>query len=332
MIGFCTHHSFLAHETGAYHPERADRLRAIYKALYQAGLLEVDLAPELEMDFGITKRAQRPLEMIEPCLMDEAWLTMVHRSDYIRQVRRVCETGGVLDRGDTIVCPASYQAAMMACSAALSCVDAVMQDRVASAFAAVRPPGHHAESNRAMGFCLFANIAVAARYAQAAYGLERVAIVDFDVHHGNGTQHAFEPDPSVLFVSLHQDPRNCWPASGYEWETGSGTGRGYTLNLPLTCGCDDADYMKLIDSRVVPELEEFSPQLLLLSAGFDAHRDDPLADLNLTETGYELLTRSLAAVADRHSQGRIVSILEGGYDLRALGRSVVAHLRGLGAS
>lgn len=180
-----------------------------------------------------------------------------------------------------------------------------------------------------MGFCLFSNIAIAARHLQRNHGVGRVAIVDFDVHHGNGTQACFEDDPSVLFISLHQHPRTCYPGTGYDYERGTGPGEGYTINIPFRPGCDDADYLAAMDERVVPELDKFKPEVLLISAGFDAHREDPLAQMELSESCFEDMTRRLVAVADQHCGGRVVSTLEGGYNLRALGRSVVRHLVGL---
>jgi acetoin utilization deacetylase AcuC-like enzyme len=177
-----------------------------------------------------------------------------------------------------------------------------------------------------MGFCFFNNAAIAARHAEAAHGAERVAIVDFDVHHGNGTQAAVESDQSIMFVSLHQHPATLYPGSGHDWEIGTGCGRGFTINLPFQPGADDAEYLRVIDHRVVPELTEFHPELLMISAGFDAHREDPLAQIHLTEDGFDLITRHLTAVADHCCAGRVVSLLEGGYNLRALGRSVVRHL------
>jgi acetoin utilization deacetylase AcuC-like enzyme len=177
-----------------------------------------------------------------------------------------------------------------------------------------------------MGFCLFSNIAIAAKYAQQTYGVEKIAIVDFDVHHGNGTQAVFEADPSVLFISLHQHPRTCYPGTGYEWEIGTGPGKGFTMNIPFDPGSGDEEYLKAMHSRVVPRLDEFRPQLLMISAGFDGHREDPLANISISDEGFEMLTRSLVQVADQHCGGRIVSVLEGGYNLHALGRSVVRHL------
>jgi acetoin utilization deacetylase AcuC-like enzyme len=201
-----------------------------------------------------------------------------------------------------------------------------MAGEVRRAFAAGRPPGHHAEPERAMGFCLFSNIAIGARHLQRAHGVGRVAIVDFDVHHGNGTQACFYDDPSVLFISLHQHPRTCYPGSGHDWETGTGTGAGYTINLPFQPGSDDADYLREFEQRVVPALDQFRPEVLMVSAGFDAHRDDPLAQMNLSEAGFEEMTRLLVGVAEHHCGGRVISTLEGGYNLRALARSVVRHL------
>jgi acetoin utilization deacetylase AcuC-like enzyme len=220
---------------------------------------------------------------------------------------------------------------MLALGAVLRGCDAVMKEEVKRVFAAVRPPGHHAEPDAAMGFCLFGNVAIAARYIQQEYQVQRVAIVDFDVHHGNGTQACFEDDATVFFASLHQHPRTCYPGSGYAWETGTGQGRGYTLNIPLNPGADDAQYMEAVQSRLIPELDKFKPEVLLISAGFDAHAEDPLAEMELSEEGFEEMTRALSDVADRHCRGRVISALEGGYNLRALGRSVVRHMIGLGA-
>jgi acetoin utilization deacetylase AcuC-like enzyme len=237
----------------------------------------------------------------------------------------------VLDQSDTPVGPASFDAALRSLGASVAATDAVLGGHVRRAFAAGRPPGHHAEPDRPMGFCLFNNVAVAARHAQQKHGVGKIAIVDFDVHHGNGTQAAFEDDPTVLFVSLHQDPRTLYPGSGHAYEVGDGAGRGFTLNLPMNPGSEDAEYAQAIDARVVPKLDAFRPELLMLSAGFDAHRDDPLANICLSEDGFAQMTRTLVAVANAHCGGRVVSVLEGGYHLRALGRCVVRHLVELAA-
>jgi acetoin utilization deacetylase AcuC-like enzyme len=245
-------------------------------------------------------------------------------------VQRVCELGGgILDQGDTPIGPNSCEIAMLSLGSLLRATDAVMTGEVKRAFSAARPPGHHAEPDRAMGFCLFSNVAIAARYIQRTYAANKIAIVDFDVHHGNGTQAAFEDDPSVLFISLHQHPRTCYPGSGYEWEQGVGAGRGLTLNIPLRPGAGDDDYLAAFRHAVLPKLEEFKSQVLLISAGFDAHADDPLAQIELSESCFQQMTEQLVSVADQYCNGRVISALEGGYNLRALGRSVVRHLIGL---
>jgi acetoin utilization deacetylase AcuC-like enzyme len=330
MTGFCSSPAFIEHFTGPHHPERPDRLRAVYAALHAAGMIESNPLSGLAIDFGRLPVPRGKLREFAPDPAALEWLLTVHQPRHVEYVRNVCESGGgTLDQGDTPVGIASFDIALLAVGAVLRSCDAVMRGEVDRCFAAVRPPGHHAEPDRAMGFCLFSNIAIAARYLQRVYGVERVAIVDFDVHHCNGTQACFEEDPSVFVASFHQHPRTCYPGTGFEWEIGVGRGRGYTLNLPFSPGAEDADYLRVMDVRLVPELEEFRPEVLLISAGFDAHADDPMADIRLSEEGFELLTRTLVAVADNHCRGRIVSVLEGGYNLRALGRSVVRHIIGL---
>jgi acetoin utilization deacetylase AcuC-like enzyme len=290
-----------------------------------------DPFPEFRLDLGIAPLDELEVIEIEPSPAEEHLLTLVHTPEHVGRVKRVCDVGGgVLDLGDTPVCPASFEIAMLSLGSAIAACDAVMSRRVRRAFSAARPPGHHAEPDRAMGFCLFSNVAIAARYLQHRHGIGRVAIVDFDVHHGNGTQACLESDPTVLFISLHQDPRTLYPGSGHEWETGTGAGEGFTMNLPMRPGSGDQEYLRTIDDRVVPKLSEFAPEFLLLSAGFDGHRDDPLAQIELTEDGFEQMTRRLVDFADRSCDGRVVSVLEGGYSLRALGQSVVRHLVGLG--
>jgi len=202
-----------------------------------------------------------------------------------------------------------------------------MAKQVDHVFCAVRPPGHHAEANRAMGFCLLNNVAIAVRYAQKKHGLSRVLIVDWDVHHGNGTQHIFEDDPSVLFFSTHQFPH--YPGTGRESERGRGAGEGYTINVPMEAGEGDDEYRAIFRKVLVPAAEEFKPELVIISAGFDAHKDDPLASMGLTEAGYAELTGIVAGIAKTYAQGRILSSLEGGYNLTALAASVDAHVRGL---
>jgi acetoin utilization deacetylase AcuC-like enzyme len=328
MIAYCSSPRFVDHVTGPHHPERPDRIRAVAAAVRAAGLLdEPSPFPDFSIDLGPMATAPaKLLALPEPSPADERWIELVHARAYIERIRHVCEIGGgVLDQGDTPVGPKSFEVARVAVGALLACCDAVMDGRAERAFAAVRPPGHHAEPDRPMGFCLFSNIAIAARYLQKHHGIGKVAIVDFDVHHGNGTQAAFEQDPSVQFISLHQHPRTLYPGSGYDYETGVGN----IVNLPMNPGSEDADYLAIFQSRVLPALDAFRPEMLLVSAGFDAHRDDPLAQVNLTEAGFEQMTRLLVSVAQTHSGGRLVSTLEGGYNLRALSRSVVRHLAGM---
>lgn len=330
-VGFCSSPRFADHVTGPHHPERPDRIRAVHRAVRDAGLItSPDPFPDFKLDTGIAPVGGEPFVELAPHPIDPQLLTLVHTPAEIDLVRRVCASGGgVLDQGDTPVGPASYDVALLAAGAVLQCCDAVMASRVTRAFAAVRPPGHHAEPDRPMGFCLFNNVALAARYLQRAHGLQRVAIVDFDVHHGNGTQAAFEDDPTVLFISIHQHPRTCYPGTGYDYEVGAGPGRGHTLNLPVSPGSDDTVYRHLFDSKLLPKLDHFRPEFLLISAGFDAHAEDPLAQIELTDDAYEWMTRDLVSAASRHCAGRVVSALEGGYNLRALARSVVRHLAAL---
>lgn len=225
---------------------------------------------------------------------------------------------------DTIGCSATYAAACRAAGSVLTALDAVAAGRAANAFCAVRPPGHHAERDHAMGFCFFNHVAVGARYAQRSLGLTRIAILDWDLHHGNGTQHLFEDDPDVLYISLHQFP--LYPGSGTRHERGMGTGLGATLNIPMAAGSTDTDYRNAFRDDVAPAIKAFAPDLLLISAGFDAHRDDPLGSVLLTEAGFADLTRQACEMASGSAKGRVVSVLEGGYNLDALAASVSAHL------
>ena len=331
MTGFSTSPRFVEHITGPQHPERPDRIRAIFKAVRDAGLIDSpNPFADFDLDFGLRSEGGAKLLELSPQPAEDRWLLTCHTPAQIEHVDRVCAAGGgVLDEGDTPVGPNSAEIARLSLGSLLGCCDAVMQGRCRRAFSSARPPGHHAEPHRAMGFCLFSNVAIAARYLQRQYGLERVAIVDFDVHHGNGTQACLEDDPTVLFVSLHQDPKTCYPGTGYESEIGIRAGRGFTLNIPLPPGTTDELYLQAIDRRVLPVLDRFKPQVLLLSAGFDAHSDDPLAEMELTEDGFAQITERMVQAASVHCDGKIISALEGGYNLRALGRSVVAHLRSL---
>jgi acetoin utilization deacetylase AcuC-like enzyme len=326
-VGFCSSPRFVEHDTGPNHPERPDRIRAIHRAVRDAGLItSPDPFPDFRLDLGLRPLGLPPLVEIEPVVATEQQVLAVHTPGHLARVRHACSLAGVLDQGDTPTEPRSCATALLSAGAAITAADEVMSGRVRRAFAAARPPGHHAEPDAAMGFCLFCNVAIAARHLQATHGVGRVAIVDFDVHHGNGTQAVFEDDPSVLFISLHQHPATCYPGTGHAYETGVGGGQGSTVNLPFQPGVGDETYLAAIDARVVPRLDLFQPEVLLISAGFDGHADDPLAQVRLSEAGFEQMTARLVAAADRLCDGRVVSILEGGYNLRALGRSAVRHL------
>jgi acetoin utilization deacetylase AcuC-like enzyme len=228
---------------------------------------------------------------------------------------------------DTIVCRDSYDVALQAVAGTLAAADAVVSGQPSQVFCAVRPPGHHAESHRAMGFCLFNNVAILARYLQKRHGLDNILIIDWDVHHGNGTQHIFEEDPSVLYISTHQYP--FYPGTGAPSETGSGRGQGYTMNIPLPAGTGDETYIAVFEEHILPRALAYRPDCVILSAGFDAHYADPLAQMQVTEAGYRRMTQVVKEIAAASSQQRLISVLEGGYNLDALGRSVEAHVEEL---
>jgi len=302
-VGFCSDERFLEHLTPAGHPERPERLRRLLDHLRETGVLN-----------RLSRIPARAAGMDD--------LLAVHTREHIMRIRRICEAGGgVLDAGDTHASALSYDVAMLAAGAVLSSIDAVLSGSLRSAFCAVRPPGHHAERGEPMGFCMLNNAAIGARYARRRHGIQRVAILDWDIHHGNGTQHIFEDDPSVLYISLHQYP--FYPGTGAASERGIGEGEGATLNVPLPAGTGEERYRTEFLTRVVPALASFAPGLLLVSAGFDAHRDDPLADMRLTEASFGEFTRLVAGIAP------VVSVLEGGYNLAALASSVEHHLRAL---
>ncbi len=307
--GIIYHDRFLDHNTGPGHPERPDRLRSIVSHLREVKLWQ-------ELQHPIIDHAA------------EEWILKIHSQEHLDYVRDACRRGAqVLDSGDTHASVDSYDVALLAVGGALSAVDAVAAGLLKNAFCAVRPPGHHAEHNAVMGFCLFNNIAIATRYAQLHHHVGRIAIVDWDVHHGNGTQHAFYDDPTVLFISLHQYP--FYPGTGSRSERGAGAGEGYTLNFPMRAGSGEPEYLDAFTSEILPALDDFKPEMLFISAGFDAQQDDPLANINLTEDTFAKMTGMVMEIAEKHCGGKIVSLLEGGYNLRALAGSVEAHLRAL---
>jgi len=294
------------HTTGPGHPERPERLHAIL-----AALTDQPWAGEI--------RSLQPRQAAE----DE--ILACHSQAYFdRAVRDIRAGRDVLTTGDTNICPASLDAALLAAGGAITAVDAVADATVHNAFCAVRPPGHHATGERGMGFCIFNNVAVAARYAQRARGLARILIIDWDVHHGNGTQDIFYDDPSVLFFSTHQSP--LYPGTGAADETGAGPGQGATLNCPLPPGAGSDEILAAFHDSLLPAADRFAPDLVLISAGFDSHADDPLAALRLRDEDFAELTRLVLDIARRHAGGRCVSCLEGGYYLPALADAVAAHV------
>lgn len=301
-----THPACLEHDTGPYHPETSERLRAVLAAL------------ETE-EFAMLLRESAPKATVEQ-------LSRVHPRDYVEAILAIHPDLGdpVQLDGDTVMSAGSAEAAARAAGAACMAVDAVMEGWARTAFAAVRPPGHHAEPNKPMGFCLFNNAAVAAMHARTRYGIERVAVVDFDVHHGNGTQAMFAADPGLFYASSHQHP--CYPGTGEVWERGVADN---ILNVPLRPRDGSAQFRAVWSETIIPALDGFGPGLLIVSAGFDGHVADPLAQLRLETGDYAWITEQLLGVADRHCGGRLVSVLEGGYDLNALAASVVVHVRSL---
>lgn len=304
---FCSE-KFAQHRPPSGHPESPARI--------------TQLLPKLREDF------LHSVLWIEPTAAPEQWIQRVHTPQYIERVRKTQKGPMVLlDGGDTFAYGPSYEVALLAVGAALNAVDKVMSKEIKNAFCFVRPPGHHALANAAMGFCLFNTVAIAARYALGKHGLKKVFILDWDVHHGNGTQDIFYEDPQVFYASLHQFPH--YPGTGKSTEIGKNEGLGYTLNLCMPRGASDSHYEKAFDEKIIPAIESFKPDMILISAGFDAHKDDPLGEIYLTEQGFEKMTRLIKEAAERHCQGRMISVLEGGYNIESLYKSIKSHLQAL---
>jgi len=299
-----THSCFLEHETGP-HPERAERIRRIPDRLEQAGLE------------ALCRRVEFPP-------VDLGWLAQVHSPRYIREIEALARTGGGDIEAETVVSPASYDVALKAAGCVCDAVQRLVRGEDTQALCLVRPPGHHALAGHAMGFCIFNNVAVAARLATEQLGLDRVLIADWDVHHGNGTQDAFWEDPKVGFLSIHRWP--FYPGTGAEGETGGGAGLGTTLNLPVAFGISRPDYIKMFADRLERFAARIKPQLVLLSAGFDSHRADPIGNLGLETEDFAALTGAVLEVAAAHAGGKLISVLEGGYDPQALADCVEVHL------
>jgi acetoin utilization deacetylase AcuC-like enzyme len=305
--GLIYHDIYLEHKTTPGHPERPERLVEIVKKLKTEGVYS-------------------KLHKLKPVAADLDWIKTVHSPEYIERARRSCKTNaGYLDSLDVPISEKSYEAALMAAGGIIVAVDAVMNEKIANAFCAVRPPGHHALEDQAMGFCIFNNIAIGARYIQKKHQLPKALIVDWDVHHGNGTQAEFYDDPTVLYFSVHQSP--FYPGSGSRAERGVGKGLNYTINVPLPPGSGDKVYLDAFEKELRPAALDFSPDFVLVSAGFDAHENDLLGQMAVTAEGFGKLTKIVKDIAEKCCRGRLVSTLEGGYHLDGLAASVESHIR-----
>jgi acetoin utilization deacetylase AcuC-like enzyme len=302
---YITHPACLDHRPPSGHPERPDRLRAIERAL--------------------AADAYKPLVRVEAPKASLDTIALCHPMDYVTAVQEASPQQGLVQiDADTSMSPGTFEAALRGAGGAVHAVDEVMTGKATNAFVAIRPPGHHAETARPMGFCLFNNAAIAARHAQRKHGAERAAVIDFDVHHGNGSQDIFWSDPSVLYSSTHQMP--LYPGTGAVSESGE---HDTIVNAPLRPGDGGSQFKAAFETRILPRLREFKPDLVVISAGFDAHTRDPLANLNLVEADFAWATQKLMEIADQSAQGRVVSVLEGGYDLEGLAGSVAAHVNAL---
>lgn len=299
------HDASLHHETPPGHPERPDRIRAI--------------------EVGLAHEQFKPLVRVEAPEADLDTVALCHSNEYIDELRHISpKEGTIYLDGDTSMSPGTLEAALRATGGAVAAVDAVMTNTRTNAFVGTRPPGHHAETAKPMGFCFFDSAAIAARYALRKYGIARAALVDFDVHHGNGSQEIFWSDPNVMYASTHQMP--LFPGTGSMQERGD---HDTVVNAPLRAGNGSREFREAFNLAILPRLEAFAPELIVISAGFDAHWRDPLGSLELREEDYAWVTRKLMEIADRSAQGRIVSVLEGGYDLQGLRDSVVVHVAAL---
>lgn len=299
--------AYLDHDTGSGHPERRERLIAT-------------------MDFLEKQDWFKSLKRLSPRVAEREWVEEIHDSRYMDRAADACRVGlPYLDTLDVSISEQSYGIAMLATGAALKLADRLIAGDISNGFGLIRPPGHHAEHGTAMGFCLFNNIAILARYLQKQYGLEKILILDWDVHHGNGTQHTFEEDPSVLYVSLHQYP--FYPGTGAVSETGIGRGQGATLNCPMVAGATDEDYQRAFTESILVKVNSYKPEFVLISAGFDAHVADPLAQVCLSTSCYTWMTERAMELADQHAEGRLISLLEGGYNLNMLPLCVAEHLK-----
>jgi acetoin utilization deacetylase AcuC-like enzyme len=300
---------YLQHQTFDDHPECSARLTAIMEGLSTAGLLD-----------SLVRIPAEPA--------NQRWIESVHNIHYIMKFEEACLWGlPDFEHQDNSICRETYDTAVLAVGGVLKAIDAMMNDEVKNAFCAVRPPGHHAEANQAMGFCYFNNVAIGARYLQQQYDVEKVCIIDFDVHHGNGTQHIFDTDNSVFYYSIHEHPSFAYPGTGREFETGFSTGDGFTKNSPILPGRGDEEYQERLINDLVPVFKKFEPDAVLLSSGFDAHVDDLMSGTNLTTEGYDIVSDTIFELIKAQTGGRFISVLEGGYNLQILPTLVANHIR-----
>ncbi len=306
--GFLYDERFLLHRTGPEHPEVPERLLAAYRGLEEGGLIP-------------------KLIMIKARRAKQEWIEAVHSMRYILNFEEACLLGMPdFNHPDCQISRESFETAMLAAGGIVDTVRLVVEGKLDNAFCAVRPPGHHAEVNKAMGFCFFNNIAIATRYLQKEWGIKRIGIVDFDVHHGNATQHIFEDDPTVFFYSIHEHPSFAFPGTGREFEKGTGPGYGFTLNSPVLPNKGDDEYKEFLKRDLLPAFGQFKPEFILVSAGFDAHVDDDMSDINLSTECFSWIMKRIVEMAGAYSNGRIVSVLEGGYSLQRLPELVKNHV------
>ncbi len=306
--GFVYDERYMRHLTGPFHPEAPERIAAVFRGVRDSGLLP-------------------KLIRIQPEPAPSKWVQAVHPTHYVEEFRNACLSGATqFHSADNQMCADTFDTALLAVGGVLNAVRLVMSGKIDNAFCAVRPPGHHAEPERAMGFCYFNNVAVAARYLQMEWKTARIAIVDFDVHHGNGTQGIFEEDPGVFYYSIHQHPSFSYPGTGRDFEFGRGPGYGFTKNSTILPGRGDSDYRHLMERDLFPAMDWFRPEVVLVSAGFDAHLNDELSDIQLTTEGFSWIMENILQMADRFADGRLISVLEGGYSLKRLPELIANHI------